>query len=172
MTTADACKPVSIGHIRGARPGHEGAQRAERRRRAAERRVQVAHFVALGRTNQRDLATELGVSLGTINGDLKWLHQQWRERASEDIEAARGRDLDRLDHLLAALWPAAAAGALKAIDRVLACLTLRARLLGTTAPREVRIDLTSHIRTIAAASGLAEAEVLELAERLLHEGHH
>ena len=48
----------------------------------------------------------------------------------EPLDQIRRLELFRLDKLQSAIWPAAMLGDIAAIDRVLACMTRRARLLG------------------------------------------
>jgi hypothetical protein len=52
------------------------------------------------------------------------------ERVTETLDQARTLELMRLDQLLGAIWPQAMAGDTTAVDRVLAIMQRRARLMG------------------------------------------
>lgn len=54
---------------------------------------------------------------------------------AEDVQEHRALELDRLDALQYAIWEKAVNGNLNAIDRVLAIMTRRSKLLGLDAPK-------------------------------------
>jgi hypothetical protein len=63
-----------------------------------------------------------------------------------DAEQLRDLDLARLERLFAAVWPAASAGELDAVDRALKIIERRGRILGYERPSLVHIDTdTTHI---------------------------
>jgi hypothetical protein len=59
----------------------------------------------------------------------------------DSIEHRRRHEAERLDELESAIWPNAMAGNLDAIDRCLAIMERRARLLGLDAPTRFTIEL-------------------------------
>lgn len=69
----------------------------------AKRRERVAKAYLQGET-QRAISEAEGVSLGTINGDLKYLRGQWQKNASADIDERIGQELAKLDQLEAQAW--------------------------------------------------------------------
>jgi hypothetical protein len=83
----------------------------------------------------------------------------------------RGLELERLDALHAACWPAALAGHLRSIDTVLRIMRRRAALLGLDAPRRHHVTAEVPLQAFAAhaaeRAGLDPAEVLAAAEQLL-----
>jgi hypothetical protein len=58
-----------------------------------------------------------------------------KRRAEEATEVTR-MELERIDALFAAVWPAASAGDGPAVDRALAMMGRRAKLLGLDAPQK------------------------------------
>ena len=111
-------------------------RRAEVARQQVARQQAVAALRLGGVRHQRVIAERLGVDQATISRDLAALDELYRERAAEDIAAAKGEDLDRLDVLLDALWEQATGPKAKAhvVDRILAIMDRRAKLLGLDAP--------------------------------------
>lgn len=68
-----------------------------------KRRESVANMYLQGKS-QRVIADVLDVSLGTINGDLKYLRQLWQQNASTNIDEIISRELAKLDNLEAQAW--------------------------------------------------------------------
>lgn len=97
--------------------------RAERRNRA----------VALRRGGMtiREISTELEVAPSTAWADIK---VALAEIPAEDAEQLRQQEVDRLDALQRAIWDAALAGNLHALDRMLKAIDRRCRLLGLDLP--------------------------------------
>lgn len=62
------------------------------------RRKQVAQLY-LNHVQQCDIAEKLGVSQGTISGDLKALNKAWLEDAKGDIAQIKARELAELDYM-------------------------------------------------------------------------
>lgn len=60
-------------------------------------------FYARGRP-QEWIARELGVAQGTVSGDIKAIHQQWRERMVGDLNDYKLRELAKLDLLEVEYW--------------------------------------------------------------------
>jgi len=121
--------------------------------------------------DQRRLARQLGVSLGTVNRDFQALDAEYRRRAASDIATEKGLDLDRVEAMVRGLWPEAARGTWQAVDRVLACLGRKAKLLGLDAPAKVDAGLTLRdlAERVAQRDGLDPAAVLAEAEAVLRE---
>lgn len=136
-------------------------------RRILERRRKVSQLRLAGVRDQRTIAAKLEVSLGTINSDFKALDDVYRERSAEDIATAKGQDLERIDELIAALWTEAKRGKWLAIDRIIALMERRARLLGLDAPH--RIDIEMRVRQLAADLGLDPDEAVVEAQRVIRE---
>ncbi len=123
-----------------------------KRQAMIERRAQVAALRLAGMRDQRRIARQLGVSPPTIHRDCKVLDAEWRARAVADVTNEKGLDLDRLERMIAAVWPEAARGNLPAVDRVTRLLERKARLLGLDAPEHMAIDqqvLTTQVLIVA-----------------------
>lgn len=73
--------------------------------RAAERRVHVAAGYLRGET-QQTLADALGVSQPTISNDIRKIHDRWVESTMVDFNAAKSRELQKIDHLERTYWDA------------------------------------------------------------------
>lgn len=138
-----------------------------------DRQRRLAEYRLGGITDQITLAKRLGVNQSTISRDFAELDVQFRERAAEAIETAKGIDLDRLDAMIAGLWQKATNGDTWAIDRVIKCLERRAGLLGLDAPvkREISgsLELRGYAERVAADLGLEPSEVIAQAERIIAE---
>ncbi len=121
-----------------------------------DRRTKVASLRLAGIRDQSKIAAQLGVSQPTIHRDFKALNAEWRERALADVAHEKGIDLDRLERMIAALWPQVVQGHLGAIDRVTRLLERKARLLGLDAPEQLLIDqqtMTTVVMIVAPEGG-------------------
>lgn len=146
---------------------HRRRQEIER----AARRMQVADLLTSGVTDQSRIAGRLGVNQSTVSRDIKIIEAQWHERAAEAIDIAKGKDLDRTERLIEALWPDAITGKWRATDRVIALMQHRARLLGLNAPEKredtQRVEVSIMAQRIAEETGLNAQEILAEAQRIL-----
>jgi hypothetical protein len=116
--------------------------------REARRRAVAAALLA-GHTNLRAIAAELKVDHTTVGRDVRVIEARWRDENSRVIGIEKAKDLDRLDRLLAAFWPLALSGDLRAGDRVLAIIARRAATLGYDAPRQSEERITLDLKAIA-----------------------
>jgi uncharacterized protein YerC len=89
------------------------------------RRTEVARLLKAAK-KQREIARALGVSLATVNRDVRAVRAEWAEER-QDLYANLDLDLQRIDAMLAAIFPAAAKGAIEAIEAVLKLMHQRAR---------------------------------------------
>lgn len=117
-----------------------------RPRGAAEaRRTEVAELLR-ARSSQRQIARALGVGLGTAARDTAAVRAEWRAQRLATMDELVAEELARLDRAEAVVWPLVLAGALPAVDRLLAIQERRARLLGLNAPpgapAPVRVAIT------------------------------
>ena len=128
------------------------------------RRRQVAALLLAGVSDQSRIADQLGVDRTTISRDIKALETRWQGEAVQDIATAKGKDLERTERLIQALWQDAIKGKWLATDRVLALMGHRAKLLGLEAPQKReythRIEIAHIVEQIAATSGLDPAEII------------
>ena len=53
---------------------------------------------------QADIAQELGIGQATVSRDLKALQQEWQQSALVNIDAAKARELARVDELERTCW--------------------------------------------------------------------
>jgi predicted transcriptional regulator len=65
----------------------------------------TAEMYIRGKT-QYEIASELGISQGQVNYDLKAIQAQWRESTTMNLDEAKGRELARLDELERTFWNA------------------------------------------------------------------
>jgi hypothetical protein len=136
-----------------------------RRVRAAERRTQALDLRKQGKTFA-EIGRELGCSEqrahAIVTGELQRLNTRRSEQAAEVARL----ELERLDALLAGVWPAAKEGEGPAIDRVLAIMARRAKLQGLDAPdkRELSGSGGGPLR-FAVEDAVAAAQELEDWER-------
>jgi DNA-binding transcriptional MocR family regulator len=135
-----------------------------------ERRAKVAAYRLGGMRSQRKIAAELGAAVSTINRDFQALDAEYRERAATDVATEKGLDLQRADRLIAAIWAQALNGNLYAVDRVLAIMAYRARVLGTFAPTKIAIEqLEEEVRRQAEELGLDKEAAVEEVHRIINE---
>lgn len=135
-----------------------------------ERRSEVAKLRLAGVRELREIvailrARNIPASVTTIQRDVLVLDKMYQETAAQDIAKAKGLDLERIEELIATIWPAAREGDLKTIDRVIVLLDRRARLLGMDAP--TKIDITQRLREIAENAGLDPDEAVAEASRIV-----
>lgn len=115
---------------------------------AAQRRARVVELRMAGHTWQT-IADQVGyANKGTA---YKAWQQALREITREPAEELRQLELDRLDRMLAAVWPNAINPTIgdlqyRAIDRVLAIETARNRLLGLAAPTRIMVEEDIEVR--------------------------
>lgn len=145
----------------------QGEARTSPRRLAAAERQRQALLLRRGGASYDQIAQRLGYRdrASAYRAVLAALEQTLREPAEE----VRALELERLDALLLAHWPAATSGNVEATDRVLRIMERRARLLGLDAPRQLNVRLTLHevVEQVARETGLSYAEALAEAERIL-----
>ena len=130
---------------------------------AAEREGQALELRKAGKT-----FAEIGADLGiTKEGARQAVYRALGDLAESNLEAAaalRALESERLDKLLAAVWPAATAGDLDAVDRALKIAARRARLCGLDAPTKIQADVLAgplrptREQVIEAARRIAERE--------------
>ena len=124
------------------------------RDRVAERRTQVAALLLASRT-QREIADTLEVSVGTVNADVQAIRAEWAERRATSYDEWVAEQLAVLDRLQRSMLPVAVTGNSGAVDRVLAIMDRRTRLLGLDKPQQhEHVVLTKDVVT-------AEIERLE-----------
>jgi hypothetical protein len=92
----------------------------------------------------REIAARLGVAPATAYRRIRHGLDQINERNLEDAGTLRSLEMLRLDELQNAIWQRATDGEVRALDRILAIMTRRAKLLGLDAPQhqetKVKID--------------------------------
>ena len=70
------------------------------------RRCQLARLVCRQIRTQSELASRLGVDRSTVSRDLKVIKARWKESGVRDFEAAKGEELERIEHLEGEYWEA------------------------------------------------------------------
>ncbi len=114
------------------------------------RRMRVASLV-LRQLNQREIVEALGrvmtnpetgkpYSLGTINGDIRYLRSEWRQKAIRDSAEHRGRVWAELQEVKREAW------AQKNLKAVLACLAQERALLGLDGELPADTSLPGQVR--------------------------
>lgn len=103
-----------------------------------QRRTRVANMLAQHKT-QREIAAQLGCSLGTVNRDIQALDKRWRQAADVDIATHRGRQLAEVAYVIKCAW-------MQGPDPVnlrvvLQAIKLAAQITGTVAPPSFTVNL-------------------------------
>lgn len=104
----------------------------------------------------RELAHQLRCGVATAHRDVRAVRAEWAARRRDLIDQVAAEDLARTDAAIAAIWPSVQAGKGWAVDRLVALLTYRAKVLGLEAQRhEVDIGevLASYLARLAADGG-------------------
>jgi transposase len=89
----------------------------------------------------REIAARLGVAPATAYRRVRHALDQINERNVEDAGTLRALEMLRLDELQNAIWQRAIDGDGKALDRILAIMARRAKLLGLDAPQRRRTKI-------------------------------
>lgn len=97
-----------------------------------ERHIQALALRKQGQT-YRDIGAALGIDHSTAVRDVQLALTELNGQLTAEAQSLRAMEAARLDALQAAIWPQAEAGNLRAIDRVIAIMERRARLLGLDA---------------------------------------
>lgn len=113
--------------------------RKTRQAEIEQRRKTVAANLT-GGLNYRDMATALGVSLGTVSKDVKIILARWRNEQVTAVDDWAQLEVRRLDRVLNGIWDKAIAGDLSAVDRVIKVMERRAKLLGLDKPERQEVS--------------------------------
>lgn len=110
------------------------AAHASPKRADLERRLGDVLANLKGGLTQRKLAEALGVSLGTINSDVKTIFERLKLEQVTTADETRLLMIARIDTLLNGLWEQAIKGDFKAIEAIDRLEERRAKLTGAYAP--------------------------------------
>lgn len=100
--------------------------------------AQVARLKAQGMSTS-DIAQQLQIDPATVRNMVKETLEKVRAEREEYGALLLDLELERLDMMQNAIWPAALAGKLTAQDRVMNIMDKRAKYLGMYAPTETKI---------------------------------
>lgn len=100
-----------------------------------------------------EIATELGYA--DASGAKRAYDRAMLATIQEPAEAIRKIELERLDSLMAGLWPNAMKGDVQAVDRCLSIMNRRAKMLGLDAPTRQTVTVVTRD---AVESAIAELE--------------
>jgi hypothetical protein len=142
-----------------------GEGKTSPRRLSAHDRQLRALTLRKGGASYDEIAAELGYS--NRGGAYKAVSSALRETLREPADDVRALELDRLDHMMSAVWPAALCGDIAAQQQVLRLMERRAKYLGLDAP--ARVDIEARIRTVAEELGLDPDAAVAEAARILRE---
>jgi hypothetical protein len=104
---------------------------------------QALELRTAGATYQQ-IAAKMGISLSGAGLCVSRAMDALRLEVSEQAEAVRQMELDRLDAMLLGLWEKARRGDPAAIDRVLRIQERRSKYLGLDAPTKSETSATVH----------------------------
>lgn len=95
-----------VASLTCAQPLHPAvAQSKEKEVEMAKRRRRVAELYLRGKS-QRMIAEDVGFSVATVNRDLNYIQDRWKESALVDMDRAMARQLARLQQIEDELWEA------------------------------------------------------------------
>lgn len=135
--TAKTSKPTN-------KPAAERRKKIGAKQKAKEleievRRAKVAKL-KLGGISLRQIAQELGCSLGTVHSDLEAVLARTVDTADEHIRMERDVSLGRCEVALRAIWPRICRGDVEAINAFVRLDQRRAKLLGLDAPTKQELS--------------------------------
>jgi hypothetical protein len=137
---------------------------------AVDRQVRALQLRRSGATYD-DIARAVGFA--SRSGAYKAVARALRERLLEGVDALRSLELERLDRLQLACWPAATANPpnLEATRTILRIMAARARLLGLNAATEIKGEILyrSMAEQIAREENVSVEQILAEAERIVDE---
>jgi hypothetical protein len=103
----------------------------------------------------RSIAKALGVGVGTVHRDLAAVEAKFRQDAKIDVATEKGRDLARIERMLAGVFRAASAGEPKAVHAAVELIALRGKLTGEFEPEKISLqDLRERVPEVAQAYDL------------------
>ncbi len=105
------------------------AQLVERRRIALELRKAGATYEEIGRS--------LGITKQSAHELVSKVLDEIQSKTSDDADAVKTLEIERLDALFKGLWPSASKGNPQAVEKALKIMERRARLLGLDAPTKL-----------------------------------
>lgn len=108
---------------------------------AVEGRREKAAKLKLAGWSMRDIAAHLRCSLGTVHSDIAAVFERTRDKADGALERAKAISLARLDVATRGIWDGVEAGDLEAVDRLVKIEARRAKLEGTDAPVESKVEM-------------------------------
>jgi len=109
------------------------------------RRLLVAANLLAGAT-YREIAAAAHVSIGTVSNDVTIILGRWEREQVQDTGKYVKLELRRLDVALNAIWDKVRDGHLGAIDRMIAIMNKRAKLMGLDKPLELTLTDDEIIR--------------------------
>jgi len=105
-----------------------------------DKEVKVLELRRVGLTWQR-VAEEVGYSDHT--GAMAAYKRAMKRTQQQPADELRFQELDRIDRLQVALWPAAMKGDTRAISTIIRLMERRAKLLGLDMPIKIEQDITT-----------------------------
>jgi DNA-binding CsgD family transcriptional regulator len=110
---------------------------------AREREREALELRKTGMTRE-GIAEAMGLSVSGAFGAVSRALARLVTECTEGANELRRLEVERLDHMLAAISPAIDEGDLAAIDRALRIQERRAKLLGLDSPSQQQLDITRH----------------------------
>src|SRR6266487_270662 len=118
-----------------------------------EQRRQHVAYLLMHHLTYKEMAAEIGCSVGTIVGDVKAVREMWAERSIEDYDSWVAEEIAKLDQLERKVLPVALTGgkpgpdgeprpSMFATDRVLTIMERRAKLKGLDRPMRHEVAKT------------------------------
>lgn len=142
-----------------------GAKQKAKELEIEVRRAKVAKL-KLGGISLRQIAQELGCSLGTVHSDLEAVLARTVDTADEHIRMERDVSLGRCEVALRAIWPRICRGDVEAINAFVRLDQRRAKLLGLDAPTKQELSGPDGGPIPVAAQTSLEQKLESLEQRL------
>ena len=126
------------------------------------RRAAIAELLTAGITSSREIARRLGMSVRSIQRDLRAVEAEFRASIINVIEERRGLQIRQIDAAKNALWPKVQKGHIMAIQPYVSLLNRESKLLGLDAPIEIDLQWRTPLQSAGIDPGQVYAQVVAL----------
>lgn len=135
---------------------------------AVDKQVHALELRKSGHTFEQ-IAAKLGYA--SKSGASKAVHSALKKTIQEPADELRQLEMERMDALLAALWPQAMQGSPRHAEMCLKIMDRRAAMIGLDAPKQVEdhrmVTIQILAEQMAERAGMDSKEVIAEAERII-----
>jgi len=130
-------------------------------------RRQLAFELRKAGTSYRNIGRQLGITHTSAKRYVDCILDALHAASLDSAERYRSLQLERLNDMLFALWPAVKRGDTASIREARGIMEREAKLMGLDAPERMDMFVSATSKALAEEFGLDAAEVVDEARRLL-----